>query len=252
MATKFSVGRLVPSTIVLAVAGSCTWSTLSGPDSVADGSAGKLPEVTRAMLSPAIGAAPDRDPFKGLGEARPDVLAGLRHEGTTTRRKAGVEAGNQVGAGNRAATKAEAMSLVENERIARVVEALGDALTLRLPIGAPGTSATGARPEPKVDLAGLLARLDLNATWVQGPRRAAVINGRVYRPGEALEGTAGALVAEVLPGRVLLECQGGRAELTMPEVSGRPGAPAASPTGPRPAQAPSRRGGGARKQGKAR
>jgi hypothetical protein len=238
MATKMSVGKFIPSSIVLAVAGFCTWTTLRGSDSGGKVSRGNLPEVTPAMLSPTIAAVPERDPFKSPGEAQPSVMAKLRIKGSTTGPNARSEAGN----------RGEGLTSGPNERIARVVEALGDALTLQrgnLPV-------TTARPAPKVNMAALLAKLDLNATSVRGADRVAVINGRIYRQGEALEGTPSVLLAQVLPDRVRLECQGARAELSFPEIIGNPHPSASVPTPPRPAPKPARRGGGGRTPTKAR
>jgi hypothetical protein len=232
MATKMSVGKLIPSSIVLAVAGFCTWSTLSDPDPGGKETKGKLPEVTLTMLSPTITPAPERDPFKSPGEAQPSVLAKLRIKEPTTGPNARPVAGSQGGGSFPA----------QNDRIARVVEALGDALTLQR-----GTfPLSTAKAVPKVNLAELLARLDLNATSVRGADRVAVINGRIYRQGEALEGTPNVLLAQVLPGRVRLECQGDRAELSFPEIHGSTPTPNSLPTAPRPAPKPARRGGGGR------
>jgi hypothetical protein len=190
------------------------------------------------MLSPTIPPSPARDPFKKPGEAQPDVLGSLRFQDETAAPKV------------KAASGSVGLSLVNNEAIARAIKAMDDPFTLRRG-GSSAPTSSGPRPSPgrgpalKVSLAERLAGVALNATWVQGPSRVAVIDGRVYRPGEALESTRTApdplIVAAVTPERVWIECQGERSELTFPEIARRPIATAAKPAAPRPVPRPSPR-----------
>src|SRR6478672_3001023 len=104
MATKVSVGKLVPSAVVLSVAGWCTWTTLSGSDTGADGPPTRLPEITHAQLSPTILPAPPRDPFKNPGEVQPNVLARLKFK-----ERSAEHPGLNVNAGG------DGLTFVENE-----------------------------------------------------------------------------------------------------------------------------------------
>jgi hypothetical protein len=61
------------------------------------------------------------------------------------------------------------------------------------------------------------SRLVLNATCIMGEERLAIINGRTYRPKDTLVGPNPAappcVITEILPHKVLLECQGKRLQL---------------------------------------
>ncbi|QDV39675.1 hypothetical protein [Tautonia plasticadhaerens] len=90
--------------------------------------------------------------------------------------------------------------------------------------GGPATAAAKAGPPD-----GPPAPFTLGATMVSGPRRAAIIDGRVYRQGERIEvGGARWTVDRIEPGRVLLDRPGLPGPLVV-EMSGR---------APRPADAP--------------
>jgi hypothetical protein len=84
------------------------------------------------------------------------------------------------------------------------------------------TPADIAKPEadePQIDL---LAGLTLDATYISGDQRLAVINGATYAAQELLSSSALSgpqiKVASVLPYSVLLECRGQRAELTYLDI----------------------------------
>lgn len=214
MATKVSALELVPSAIVLAVVGWYTWPYLGPPELGGADNKGQVVEIAQSLLSPTIEPASARNPFKRPGAA-PSGRGGVKY--------------------------------VENEQITRVLKVLGDVFVLRRATPRVGTAP---RPGPmtKPNLAELLSTFSLSATWVQGPRRAAVINGRIYRQGDAMEAPAATPaplhVAQVFPDRVLLECQGARAELRLPEQAERPSGPAvAAPPAPhRPTTPPHRPG----------
>jgi hypothetical protein len=106
------------------------------------------------------------------------------------------------------------------------------------------------------------ADLVLNGTFLQGERHLAMINGRVYAPGEALKGLDEArgryVLAEVRPLSVVIDARGRRLELSYRGPSSTPQAGAAKrpavsagkaalrPPAPRPpaAKAPAGRPGG--------
>jgi hypothetical protein len=72
------IRKLAPTALVAAMVGYCCWPHLSG--SWRTGMAaepGKLPEIAASLLSPAIAAAPDRDPFQSVA---PEPQVAAQHE----------------------------------------------------------------------------------------------------------------------------------------------------------------------------
>jgi hypothetical protein len=99
----------------------------------------------------------------------------------------------------------------------------------RRPADDPGDGTYAATG--KVEAAGPGADLVLNGTFLQGERRLAVINGRVYAPGEPLKGLDAArgryVLAEVRPLAVVIDAPGRRLELS---YRGPSSAPPAGPS----------------------
>jgi hypothetical protein len=90
-----------------------------------------------------------------------------------------------------------------------------------------------ARALARAESARLLSGLALSATWVQGKRAVALINGRVYAAGEFLKegkgGRTAAVVTQVLTDRVILNAQGETLELKFPDKDAK-SAPATKDT----------------------
>ena len=84
-------------------------------------------------------------------------------------------------------------------------------------------SPTMAAVEPangsasRKNLSNALIGLSLNATYIRGHQRVALINGKEYAQGELLGSSESAaqrcIVAQILPQRVLIQCEGRIAEL---------------------------------------
>jgi hypothetical protein len=95
--------------------------------------------------------------------------------------------------------------------------------------------------------------LDLTATFIRGEDRVAMINGRLYGPGDTLgpSGADAAVIAAIYPNKVLLRRQGQPVELTYSNAVRASGhaagrttrAPSPRPSPPEPAQEQGPRGG---------
>jgi hypothetical protein len=84
-------------------------------------------------------------------------------------------------------------------------------------------------------------RLVLNATCIMGDKRLAIINGRTYRPNDTLVSSntkaPPCVITDILPNKVLLECQGKRFQLCyVDSLTSPPGA--SPPTRSSPTQSP--------------
>jgi hypothetical protein len=187
------LARIAPTAVVICAVGYCCWPYMGGSTATPAEAPNKLPEISAALLSPAIEPAPDRDPFGATSQAQMD---------TPEDDKPAKAAVGQHGAAPR--TGPDSAS------------------------GAGGTAPAGKGHDPTKDLANALSGLALNATYIQGDRRIAVINGRPYAQGESLSVSNSTsdpyIVAQIHPYKVLFACQGESAELTYPDPA-RPPSP---------------------------
>ena len=188
---------MVPAAIVLAAVGYGCWPYLDtqGPRAATQ-EAGKLPEITAALLSPTIAPAPARNPF-GLAVA--------------TQTPATV-----------------APSAAETDAEESTAE-----------------TAEGSVAETReIDTKSLLSDLALNATFLTGNRRVAVINSQLYAEGEPLGQSASSkqpyVVAQIYQHKVLLERQGQTVELNYPDLVPKSDAAPRIPTANHPAPSVSR------------
>jgi hypothetical protein len=196
------LAKMAPTAVVICAVGYCCWPYMGGSTATPAEAPNRLPAISAALLSPAIEPAPERDPFGGTSQAQMDDD---ESEDDEPAKAAAVPAGRQV---------------VQHGTAPRTV-----------PDSAPeasGTAPAGKGPGPTKDKANALSGLALNATYIQGDRRIAVINGRPYAQGESLSISNSTsdpyIVAQIHPYKVLFACQGESAELTYPD-SARPPSP---------------------------
>lgn len=135
------LGKVTPIGLLVGVVAYCCWPYLAAPAAGAADGAGKLPEVTAAMLTPVPAPAAKRDPF-------------------------------------------------------RPADGAGMAVTARQP--APTMTPVAKRADPVPDKAPPRSRLRLNATYLHGGRRLALIDGSVYAEGETLKPASPAAVPLVV------------------------------------------------------
>jgi hypothetical protein len=184
-----SVGRLAPRAIVLAVVGYCVWPSASALFSQPETKPPEtLPDITAAMLSPALSPSPTRDPFGGAAVV-PWLAA----------KQPGAAAGKTAGKGGPAKPP---------------VSAAGKTA------GKSPHSGSAKTPDKPADPLGGLA---LDATCIVGDRRLAMINGRMYAVQETLRtgnsATPPYKVVDVLPYKVVLERDGKTLELTYSDIA---------------------------------
>lgn len=160
-----TLGKMVPTAVVLMLVGWCGWPYLERPrPSTALHQGGDLPRIAGSLLSAAIEPASDRDPFQPPAARAPDPLPSRRPT-------------------------------------------------------APPPHPEGPRPKAPVEdtSANILAGLALGAIYIQGDRRVALINDRVYAQGERLAISASAaepcIVSQISADRVLLLYRGQTVEL---------------------------------------
>ena len=191
-----SILKVAPTAVVVVVSGVCTWPYVWAPD---DGSGGPKPAeppgLSAALLEPAVGADFERNPFQ--------ETAGVR------------------------------LALARSA-FARLKGRLADTLKRRKPEVPAEEPEAARRPVERlgVDPA---ANLVLNATYIQGQKRLAMINGRVYSQGEMLKGIESATgrwkLSEVRPHSVVIDVRGKLMELSYPSPgSSPPGAVARGPS----------------------
>ena len=191
---KFSAGTTIPIGMALGVAGWACWSHLGdGPAPAV--AREKPPVLADALLAPDLGAPSGRDPFRLPGDPapsppKPTAVAGVEGPGS-----------------------AEGL-------LTKVRRLMALAASKSSPDKTAGEAA--ARAEA---MRGALGRLALGATSVLGDRRIAIIAGRSYDEGEALEGTDPALgavvLAEVRRDGVTLQSGGTTVALGFPAPSAR-------------------------------
>lgn len=167
-----TVGHMVPTVLVLAMGAYCCWPYLGGRTAgVGVEAAGKLPELTAALLSPSIDPTPDRDPFRAAPAIEPDAIA------------------------NAAAPSEDS------------------------------EASEASTSEPETTSPANVSVLTLNATFLHGSRRVAMINSQLYAQGEALaqgDSTAAQyVVSEVHPYKVMLERQGQIVELNYADTGSK-------------------------------
>lgn len=185
-----SIEKLAPTAIVFAAVGYCCWPYLEEKRAhPAAQEAKKLPEIGRSQLSPIIVPATDRDPF-GL-TLPPKLVDDAKNDKDKTK----------AGTGS---IESPAKSKSEP------AEKANDAT-------APAQPETVAAPEIiMIDT----SDLTLNATFLSGARRLAMINSKEYAEGDVLDQTdtqpKPPVVAKIFQHRVLLERQGRTAELHYP------------------------------------
>lgn len=179
-----TAGQMVPTVLVLAMGGYCCWPYLGGESRRAGTeAAGKLPELTAALLSPSIDPTPDRDPFRAAPAIQPDAI--------------GIAAKS-----------------IEPDAIGSAAAPSEDS-----------EAAEGSSAEPETASPANLSVLTLNATFLRGSRRLAMINSQLYAQGEPLaQGESSAapyVVSEVYPDKVMLERQGQTVELNYADTGSK-------------------------------
>ena len=214
-----SLGTMAPTILAVGLVGYWAWPFVSAADAEAKKDPA-VPQIAPAMLSPKIMPAPGRDPFREPGKA--ETPNGPHGPGTAPGQpKKEAPAASKGAPGQTGAAAAS-------------------------PKGPPGAKPPTA----------WLSALTLNATCTTGSRPTAMINGRLYSPGESLRlpgatvgpGTVpdhalhGARVslAEIHAYRVVLESQGKKIDLGYANVDSGPRGSApgkASPTGSPPRRA---------------
>lgn len=204
-----SPGTIVPPAVVLAVAGWACWSAL-GP-ATAQKPKPKPIESAAALLSPEFGATAGRDPFALPGESEPVARAAV----------AGPARGKDE-------------SRPESPLQARFRQLLTD-LGTRL---AAARDAETKRAEARE----ALSRLPLAATSIHGGRRAAIIDGRAYVEGEAIEGTdpelGPVILAEVRAREVVVRSAAGPVVVRFADGASHLASARSASAPPGPAEAP--------------
>ncbi|MCD4726847.1 MAG: hypothetical protein K8R46_04250 [Pirellulales bacterium] len=200
--------KVIPRTLALAVVGYCLWpSTMAFFSTPKTTSPKKLPELSAALLSPAMPLAPTRDPFEEntatLASALKKVIQPVTKAATVKRpRKPTVKTERRVASTSRGQGK---------------------------PTG-KGANHSGG--------------LTLEATCIVGDRRLAIINGRLYAPKETLSlpglSATPYEVINVLPYKVVLKCGENSMELTYPNVASKSASAGKKSSGKKPQSASKR------------
>ncbi|NQT13396.1 MAG: hypothetical protein HQ582_11640 [Planctomycetes bacterium] len=144
------IEKFAPTAITMAAVAWCCWPHMNGATPRIGAEEAALPEITQALLSPTINSVCQRDPFQ------PTSLGDTASEKDT----------------------------VPAEPPDNATELPAAESPPTRPIYAPPTAST--EPAPEVLIAQVLRQLALNATYIQGDRRVAVINGRIFREGDVL------------------------------------------------------------------
>jgi hypothetical protein len=172
----------------MAAAGFCAWPYFMA-ETPAETKPAATPELRAAVLRPDLGRPPLRDPFLDTealrAEARASVAGAIKSLGS--------------------------LSLRPRRRAAAKKGAVTDAVAAR----GKGT-AIGSAEAPPPEAVNPLAGLVLNATYIYDKGGAAVINGRVYLPGDEVKTEAGGKpvrLSEVHFHRVVLQADGAPLEL---------------------------------------
>ena len=209
------ITKLAPVAAVLALVSWCCWSYLGEMGSGMEvPQEEKLLRITRVMLSPAIKPPSDRNPFRPLCANKPKPTAGEE------------------------VTALDVEHLVEQLSLAKA--SLLKTLVRKIPVpkvsppdGPPPKTLAKDNPAQQVPAKQVAAKaapatqapsseetadktprsLALSATYVQGDRRLALIDGRIYKQGDRLK-ISGAtsepfIVTEISAQKVLIQ-QGGR------------------------------------------
>jgi hypothetical protein len=225
------LAKLIPTATLIAILGYLCWSYLD-QGIPASSPPNKLPEVAADLLRPKVPDETDRDPFgeslkfemgehfdaKGHSKTRPGV--GTAATPAAVPRTAGAAAA-QPGA-------------AEGTGAARPVAAAKAA-------GAKAGGDAGDRSRGVVEVRTAVRTADnlvLNATLLYGAERSALINGRVYRQGDAIEesGTGSPQrVAEIHQHLVVLECDGQPLHLRYADMPSGDKPAGRNPGGARPA-----------------
>ncbi|MBU4273157.1 MAG: hypothetical protein KKE86_05565 [Planctomycetes bacterium] len=187
--------KVIPRALALAVVGYCLWPSMMAFNSKPKTkSPDKPPELSAALLSPAMPPTPTRDPFEQNTATPASALKKVIQPAT----KAAAVKGPQKPAG-------AADPTVKTAR--RAAAASRDRA---MPTG-KGANHSGG--------------LTLEATCIVGDRRLAVINGRLYAPKETLSlpglSATPCEVVSVLPYKVVLKCGENNMELTYPNVASK-------------------------------
>jgi hypothetical protein len=178
---SFPIAKFAPTAIVLGVVGYCVWPYVAGSDASANAdSQAKMPEIAAALLSPKIETSPQRDPFRSLEE-----VAAAQTPEVINISKSAVKGPPEVSIISKSSAKEPLVA------------------------GGTGKNATNTMPETAVtlkqnpsDMKTMLPQngktavpgsdnstsgMTLGATCVQGDRGLALINGRIYAPGETIK-----------------------------------------------------------------
>ena len=183
---QLQYGKMAPTGFMIVVAGYWCWPFLDGLGAGVRSQEDKsLPEVTAELLSPKIDPPPERDPFHALypGQITPVETQDPDAGGT-------VQDGDEFVTSGADAEKTPPAS------------AEGDF----------NASERTANP---------LGGLTLNATFIKGDQRVALINGRPYMQGELLDlsnsSSGDCLVKRIDSYAVLIEHNGRTVELSYPQ-----------------------------------
>lgn len=144
------IEKLAPTAIIMAAIAWCCGPYMDGSTSGIGVEDARLPEITEALLSPAINPVCQRDPFQ---PTCPGDTVSEEDKGPAEPPDKAMEPPPAESPPPRA-------------------------------IYATPTVPTG--PTPEVLIAQVLRQITLDATYIQGNRRVAVINGRIFREGDVL------------------------------------------------------------------
>ena len=160
------VRKTGPTVIVAAMAAWCCWPYVTGSGShTGIKQQGDQPRITRAELSPTIGPGSDRNPFQVAAAARIDESP--THDPPQNEQP-------EVPAAEVPVAKVPAAEVPAAEVPITEVTASEKGIT------------DAAGPTEEEDRVKFLGGLMLSATYIQGNRRVAIVNGRIYKQGDPL------------------------------------------------------------------
>jgi hypothetical protein len=180
-------------------------------------------EVAESLLSPALGPLPARNPFQ-LADEIAEQGPPARSPASSAAKGQGTPISSTTKGGITPAAKPP-------EGLLHRLRRLAESVRRRVEEARQAEAALRTKVEGKVKL---------SATSIQGNRRIAILNGRIYAEGEAVDlatGSAGSIhLAEVRPASVMLRSAGARVEVSFPPASMATGPPptvAATPRAPK-------------------
>lgn len=197
-----TIGKFAPCAIVLAAVAYCCWPYLEDeghrPGTEKER---KLPEIAASVLKPKIEPYPGRDPFGMIGNV--DIFKVLQ------------AAENKKDAAQPASATGTKTLTVNGEHVA--------AETTKVPASTQDLEAR--RKAAEIELKVALNSVALNATYLHGENRVAVINNLLFAKGETLDkanlSVRSIKVSEIYPHKVVLEREGQTIELGYPDIASK-------------------------------